>query len=160
MPLMLWVLVGVTVVVVVVIGLLAVGRVTFSLADQTRRSLYDLDEAVQFVGDDLSFETSARITYDDVKRILRWHLDYLEERGIAFEQAAGRDQSAVATGEGGPVVADEDDALAYVLGKVAEAGMDVDDVQVVEVLDGEVRYLEAIGAIGRPVAEPEDPGVA
>jgi hypothetical protein len=156
---MLWVLVAVTVVVVVVIGLLAIGRVTFTLADQTRRSLYDLDEAVQFVGDDLSYDTSARLTYDDVKQILRWHLDYLEERGIAFEAAEGDDEPAPErAGSGGPVVADEDDALAYVLGKVVEAGLDVDDVQVVEVLDGEVRYLEAIGAIGRPVQEPQDPG--
>src|SRR5262245_13529697 len=119
---MLWVLVGITALVVVVIGLLAVGRVTFTLADEPRRSLYDLDEATQFVGDSLSYETSAQLSYDEVKRILRWHLDYLEDRGVAFEGSQGDDDAAIArTRTGGPVVADEDDALAYVLGQVAEA---------------------------------------
>ena len=57
----------------------------------------------------------------------------------------------------GPLVAAEDDALAFVIGKATEAGLEVDDVWVVQVIQGNENYLEAIGAIGSELSMPEDP---
>ena len=51
----------------------------------------------------------------------------------------------------------EDDGLAYVIGQAAEAGLDVDDVHVVAVLETERDYLEAIGAIGPGWPTPATP---
>jgi len=48
----------------------------------------------------------------------------------------------------------EDDGLAYVIGQAGEAGMEVDDVQILAVLEAELEYLEAIGAVGPRVADP------
>ena len=58
----------------------------------------------------------------------------------------------------GPLVAAEDDALAYVLGMAAEADIEADDVWVVQVLDANEEYLRAIGALGEAIApaEPTD----
>ena len=52
------------------------------------------------------------------------------------------------------MVVAEDDGLAYVIGKAADAGLEVDDVQILAVLETERDYLEAIGAIGPRVADP------
>jgi hypothetical protein len=168
---MVWVFVVVAVVAVVCIALVAVGRVTLTLAEQPRRSYYDIDEAVELVAEDLPEHVTAELSYDDVRTLLQWHLDYLETKGVAFGPGEEpEDESAQARQpqpegvdvepvdpERGPLVADDDEALAYLLGKVAESGLEIDDVAVVEVLAGERRYLEAIGAIGREVPAPGDP---
>jgi hypothetical protein len=164
------VLLIVAAVAVVCIALVAVGRVTLTLAEQPRRSYYDIDEAVEFVGDELPEHVTAELSYDDVRALLRWHLDYLEAKGVAFGPGEEPDEDAAQARqpqpegvdvepvdpERGPLVADDDEALAYLLGKVAESDLDIDDVAVVEVLVAERRYLEAIGAIGRQVPAPGD----
>jgi hypothetical protein len=145
-----------TIVVVAVIGLISVGRVTYRLADAPPPSLFDLDEAVNFVAEQLPFEVSARLSYDDVRLVVGWHLDYLEAKGVAAET-----DEALALGlgqKGGPVVAADDEGVAYVLGRAEAADVDIDDVEVVLVLEAERAYLEAIGAIGSPVEPPLDPG--
>lgn len=135
----------VAVVAVIVIALVAVGREASTLATQPAQSHYDLEEAVTWVGDRLPEEVAARITYDDVRSILRWHLEYLRDRGVPVR----RDLT-----KGGPVVVEDDEGVAFVLLKADEAGLDVTDTEVATVLETELRYLEAIGAIGGEVADP------
>jgi hypothetical protein len=168
---MVWVFGAVTVVAVVCIALVAVGRVTFTLAEQPRQSYYDVDEAIEYVAESLPGHVTAEVSYDDVRAVLGWHLDYLEAKGVAYEpgedpeeeparrpQPEGVDVEPVDP-ERGPLVADDDEALAYVLGKLAESHREIDDADVVVVLESERRYLEAIGAIGREVPSPgADPG--
>jgi hypothetical protein len=86
--------------------------------------------------------------------MLTWHLDYLRDRGIARSQGVNELVS-------GPLVAAEDDALAYVLGRAADAELSIDDVWVAQVIAGNERYLEAIGAIGSQldaIADAEENG--
>ena len=135
-------------VLVVVIALVAVGRVTGTLDGQAPPSVYAVDEAVEFVADRLPDEVTAELSFDDVRAILQWHIEYLADRGVAVGKGDDRLIS-------GPLVAAEDDALAYVLGRAAEADMAVDDVWVVQVLDANEAYLRAIGAIG-PAIAPDD----
>jgi len=145
-----------TVVVVAAIGLISVGRVTYRLAEQPPPSLFDLEEAVEFVAERLPFEVSARLSYDDVRLVVGWHLDYLEGKGVAADTD---DRLILELGrKGGPVVAADDEGVAFVLGQAEQAGVDIDDVEVVLVLEAEVAYLEAIGAIGSAVDPPLDPG--
>lgn len=182
---MVWFFVLLTAVVVVVIGLVAVGRVTLTLADQPRPSSYDLDEAVELVADRLPDSATAQLSYDDVRAVLSLHLDYLEMKGVAFETGTidehgfPREREGEEAGGGGgeerhvepmqfpawpdaaasgPLVADDDEALPYVLGRLAETDHEIDDVHVVQVLEAERQYLEAIGAIGAAVPVPDDPG--
>jgi hypothetical protein len=146
------VLVVLTAVIVVVIALVTIGRLTYRLEEEPPTSVYDLEEAVEFVADRLPDEMTAQLTYDDVRSLLLWHLDYLEDRGVAREY--GDNVTS------GPLVAAEDEGLAYVLGRAADADMALDDVWVVRVLDASNAYLEAIGAIGGEVPEPPDPSAA
>ena len=141
------VLAVVAVVLVVVIALVAVGREAFTLGAQPKQAHFDLDEAVQFVAERLPDEVTATLSYDDVRSILRWHLEYLRDRGVP------RRRDLV---EGGPVVVEDDEGIAWVLGKADEVGMDVTDTEVAIVLETELQYFEAIGAIGGEVPEPPD----
>jgi hypothetical protein len=135
---------------VVAIGLVAVGRLAGQLAEQPRPAVYDRAEAVDFVADRLPDDVTAQLTYDELAQLLQWHLDYLEELGVA--RAQGVENVA-----NGPLVAAEDDALAFVIGRATDAGLAVDDVTVVQVIEGNEKYLEAIGAIGNQLPMPEDP---
>jgi hypothetical protein len=147
----LWVLVGLAVVVVTVIALVAVGRVTAELAAQPPRSVFELDDAVQWVADELPDDLTARLSFRDVRIVLESYVDYLELKGVAFE---GEDPE----GASGPLIAEDYEGLAFVLGRVTEAGLDeVTDVDVAQVLERAEAYLVAIGAVGRPVPGPEDP---
>jgi hypothetical protein len=139
---MAWVFVAVAAVLVVVIALVAVGRESFTMGAQPRQALFDLDEAVGFVADHLPGRVTARLSYDDVRRLLGWHLEYLRSRGVP-------DRREVAAGNGSDrVVIDEDEPVAFVLMRAEAAGVDATADDVVAVLDAETAYLAAIGAIG------------
>jgi hypothetical protein len=138
-------------VVVVAIGLVAVGAVTGRLAEEPKRSVFDLDEAVAFVADRLPDEVTATLSYEEVRQIIEWHLDELETKGVAGE--SDHDLEELPTG---PIVTD-DDSVAYVIGRANDVGLELDDLHVFQVLEVEQRYLRAIGAIGSEVPAPDDP---
>jgi len=140
------VIIVLAVLLILVIGVVAVGAVVNRLAVEAPVSVFDEDEAVEWIADRLPFEVAAQLSHDDVRALVLWHLEFLEGRGVATETAFEDAPDAV-------VVA-EDDGLAYVLGQASEAGIDVDDVQVVAVIEAEQDYLEAIGAIGPRVIDP------
>jgi hypothetical protein len=149
---MLVVFVVVAVVLVVAIGLVAVGAVTGRLATEPPTSVFDLDEAVHYVADRLPDDVTAELTYDEVRAVLGWYLDYLEVKGVA-----ARSDHELEARPSGPIVAGEDEGVAFVLGRATEAGVAVDDVQVLQVVEAGIDYLTAIGAIGTEVPPPPDP---
>jgi hypothetical protein len=132
-------------VIILVIALVAVGRETFTLGHQPQQAHFDLEEAVDFVAERLPDDVTGRLTYDDVRSILRWHIEYLRDRGVP----ARRDLI-----KGGPVVVEDDEGIAYVLMRADADGLDVTDRDVVVVLAAEQDYFGAIGAIGPEVADP------
>jgi hypothetical protein len=148
---MLVVFLVVAAVVVVIIGLIAVGSVTGRLVAEPRRSVFDLDEAVDYVAERLPDDVTSRLTFDDVRAVIGWHLDYLEEKGVA-----GESDHVIETLPSGPIVTADNEGIAYVLGRAGEAGVEVTDVEVVEVLEAELGYLRAIGAIGGELPTPRD----
>lgn len=128
----------VAVLVVIVIGLVAVGRETFIAAHTVRPAIFDMEEAVEFVSDTLDDRAASRLTPDDVKWILRTDADRLEE-------AAGKAD-----------VLEEHEACDAVMARLTGPRSKVVDAQdVTAVLAGRTRYLEAIGAIGPLAPEPE-----
>jgi hypothetical protein len=131
----------VTAFVVAAIGLVAVGGVTARLSAEPPSTVFDLDQAVPWVADRLDPETQARLTYEDVDAVLVWHLDYLEDRGVATERFA---PAAAA----GPSLVADDEGIAWIIGRVDATGLDISDDDVVEVLEAAQAYLETIGAIG------------
>jgi hypothetical protein len=131
---------------VLIIAVVTIGAVVGRLSVEPPLSVFDEDEAVHWIADRLPFEAAAQLSHEDVRALVLWQLEYLEDRGVATESAFTEAPDAV-------VVA-EDDELAYVLGRAGEAGLSVDDAHVLAVLETERDYLEAIGAIGPRVADP------
>ena len=128
-----------------VIAAVAVGSVTGRLARSPRRSVYDLDEAVEFVAERLPAEFTATLGYEDVRAVLGFHCDYLSEKGLASTKTADEMGS-------GLVVVTDDEPVAYVIGRCEAAGHEISDEAVATVLGVERAYYEAIGAIGPEVA--------
>lgn len=133
-----------------VIAAVSIGVVSGSLALRPRRSVYDLEEAVDFVADRLPDEVTARVSYDEVREVLLSHCRYLEQKGIASQRTADAIGSEL-------VVVPDDEPTAFVLGEVEAAGLDVADDDVVTILDVELRYYEAIGAIGPRLDDDPEP---
>lgn len=140
---MLWIFALLGLVIVVVIGLVVLGRETARLSSEARPAVFDLTEAVDYIADRLPLEAQGRLSHDDVRWILLADADLLEE---VPEGEPGVDDDA------DPQVVDEDDALARILALADASGRDLEDGDILAVLDGCMRYLDAIGAIG-PVVE-------
>jgi hypothetical protein len=116
--------------------------------------MFDMNEAVEFVADRLPDEVTARLSYDDDRRILHWHIDYLEAKGLASSATPGVLHHT--DDHGGPVVVADDDSVAGVIGKVADAGLELRDVDVMHTIEAELVSLPAIGAIGPSTVLPAE----
>jgi hypothetical protein len=134
--------------VVFVIAAVVVGREARRLAGQPPRPTLDLNEAVQWVARHLPFDVSAELSYDDVRRIIDWHLEYLRIRGVSSNGSSGRPQ--------GPVVVGGAETVDYVLERAEAVGSPYTATQVHAVLEAQMAYLESIGAVGP--APPDQPG--
>ena len=69
-------------VLVVVIGLVVLGRETQRLATTSRPAVFELDEAVGYIADLLPAEVQARISHDDVRWVLLTDADLLEQASL------------------------------------------------------------------------------
>jgi hypothetical protein len=132
-----------------VIAAVSVGGVTAQLAARSRRSVYDLAEAEEIVADLLPPEVSGEITFEDLRAALGWYVEFLQLRGIASTRG-GDDPGS------GLIVVDEEQALAFVLGRVEAAKVDqpgagLTDDQVFAILAANRSYERSIGLIGDPV---------
>ena len=142
---MVWLFAVVAAVLVFVIAAVTVGREAFRLGHQAPATIFDLDEAVTRVADDLPLEAQARLTYDEVRTLIRAELDHLARRGVLAEP--GGDLPAGDTPE---VVLADDESVAYVLGRAEEQRLAVSDDDVYRVVAALHRYLAGIGAVGPP----------
>jgi hypothetical protein len=150
-PAVVWLFVVVAALLVFVIAAVTVGREAFRLGHQPPATIFDLDEAVVQVADDLPFEAQARLSYDDVRALIRAELDHLERSGMLA--GPGR-EITLPDGDTPDVVLDDDESVAYVLGRAEELELDVTDEDVHRVIVGLHRFLAGIGAVGPPA----DPG--
>lgn len=137
----------VAVAIVFIIAAVVIGREARRLDAVPPQPTFDPDEAVAWVAENLPFEVSAVLSHDDVRRIIDWNLEFFRLKGVS-----GNGHSAVPDG---PVVVGGAETVDYVLARARQAGEDYTPTQVHAVLDAQMTYLEAIGAIG-PEAPPEE----
>jgi hypothetical protein len=145
--------VGIVFVVIAALGVFAIaagaiGTVTHRLAAEHPATVFSVEEAVVFIGDDLDEERSARLSYDDVRRVVRWYVDFLDANELTDEQAYEEGE--------GLIVVDDELVLAY-LQERAQGDDRLDASDVAALHDGLVRYVEEIGAVGGQVTEPVEP---
>ena len=141
---MIWLIVAVGAVAVVVIAFVAVGLAVGRLEQETAPAVYRLSDAVDYVADRLPGEVTARISYDDVRVVLGWHLDWFAAVGLATSHGVELGDSAVAVDE--MAVADTDAACDAVVARSLQEG-GPDPVDVVCILEAQLSYLAEIGAL-------------
>jgi hypothetical protein len=135
-------------VVVFAIAAGAIGTVTHRLAVEHPATVFSVEEAVVFIGDDLDDERSARLSYDDVRRVVRWYVDFLDANELTDEQAYDEGE--------GLIVVDDELVLAYLQDRgQGDAALDAADVAALH--GGLVRYVGEIGAVGAQVTGPVEP---
>jgi hypothetical protein len=128
------------------IAAVAVGRETFTMATQPRQTLFDIEEAVAWIGEQLPEAVTARVSYDDVREVVLWQMDYLVSRRVPVQ----RDRVA-----GRRVFVEDAEGVAFVLERVDAYEMDVTDDEVSAIVDATMAYLVAIGAVGRALTTEE-----
>jgi len=136
---------------VFVIAAVVVGREAHRLDSLAPRSVYIIEEAVEFVAEHLPAETQARLTPDELEQLLTFHMRWLHSKGLQPSNVVDRRQDIVT-----PVVVREDTVVGYLLGEAERNGIEIlDDVDVVNVVDAHMAYFEAIGAVGPAASDPD-----
>ncbi|MFQ5558163.1 MAG: hypothetical protein ACE5GB_11745 [Acidimicrobiales bacterium] len=150
---MIWIFVGAGAVLVVAIAVAALGMVVGRLEHETRPALYEFEDAVDYIADRLPDEVTARVSYDDVRQVLRWHLDWFSSVGLSTRHGQELGDPALAPDD--VVVGDDTAAVEAVVARsLDENGPDALDV--VCILDMQMRYLTAIGALDSEDGDPGD----
>src|SRR5215216_3468918 len=146
-----WVFAVVAAILVFVMAAVVIGREARRLDAVAPRVIYNLDEAVDFVADRVPEETQARLTPEELERLLIFHLRWLHAKGLQPADVVDRRQDIET-----PTVIDEDTVVGYLLGEAEREGVELlDDVDAVAVVDAHLAYFDAIGAVG-PQAAGDD----
>lgn len=121
-----------------------VGREAHRLDAVAPRSVYVVDEAVEFVAEYLPIDSQARLTPAELEQLLTIHMRWLHAKGLQPTNVVDRRQDIADL-----VIVGENDLTAYLLAESEQAGIEIlDDVDVVNVVDAHLAYFEAIGAVG------------
>jgi hypothetical protein len=146
-----WVFAAVAAVGVFVIAAVVIGREAHRLDAVAPRVVYNVEEAVEFVGEHVPPATQGRLTPGELEQLLTYHMRWLHAKGLQPRDVTDRRQDIET-----PTVIDEDTVVGYILGEAERDGVDVlDDVDVVAVVDAHLAYFDAIGAVG-PRAAGDD----
>ncbi len=125
-----------TIVAVVVIGLIFVGSAVSKTSAMPKQIVVDVHEAINFCAEAIPVAVSSILSYDDVRRILRLHLEWLQAYHFAPEG-----------GSDGPIVFEEFDALDYVMERADIVGFEVERDHAAAVIEAHSSYLQVMGAI-------------
>ena len=126
------------------IAAVVVGREARRLDAVAPRSVYLVDEAVEFVAEYLPEETQARLTPAELEQLLTFHMRWLHAKGLQPSNVIDRRQDIAEL-----VVVGEDTLVGYLLGEAERNEIEIlDDVDAVNVVDAHLAYFDAIGAVG------------
>ncbi len=133
--------------VVFLIAAVLIGREARRLDQEPPPAVFDLDEATTWVAGHLPFEVSAVLTFDDVRQILEWNLEFLRAKGMSGGVEPPSPEGSVVVGP--------EEVADYVLERARSLDSPWSEDQVAAVLDAQFGYFDAIGAIG-PEASPDE----
>ena len=143
----------------VVLGALAVGlilliaavailRESHRLAALPPRPTFDPDAALEWVVQHIADDAAATLTVDDVRVILDLQLQYFKAKGVS--------QNGSSANPVGPVVIGGSETVSYILEQAAAKGNVFTAEQVHAVVETQLAYLRAIGAVGSKADDFDD----
>ena len=133
---------------VVAIAAVFVVREAGRIAKEPPASIFDPDDAYEWVVEHLPDDVAATLTADDVRRILEMQLEFFRRKGVAGNGTRGAPS--------GPVVVGGAEQVAYIVERSAATGEAYIPDQVYPVVETQLSYLRAIGAIGPPAPPDEN----
>ncbi len=133
---MVFVILGLAAVLVIVIALVFVGDAVGKTSNMPDQIVVDVHEAIDFCAEALPSDVTAVMTFDDLRRILRLHLEWIQAYHWSPEG-----------NEEGPILFEEFDALDYVMERAAAIRLEVPRGHVAQVIDVHSSYLQVMGAI-------------
>jgi hypothetical protein len=136
---------------VIAIAAAIVVREAGRLAKEPPPPVFDLEEAYEWVVAHVPDDVAATLTPDDVRRILDLQVEFFERKGVSGNGSNRTPAGSVVVG--GPETVD------YIIERAAAAGEEYLPEQVHAVIETQLSYLRAIGAVGPP-APPADGGGA
>ena len=154
---MIWLFLTLGVVLVAGIAMYAVGSAVGRLEASALPAVLEVDDAVDWIADRLPDEAAGQLSRDDVVDVVGWYLESFAEVGLAASHGQELGDGALSDDAEGRVVAPLDDALDHVVARGLERRDPLNAVAVAMVADLLGTYLEAMGAIGRPVGGPANP---
>ncbi|CAI8350198.1 MAG: Uncharacterised protein [Acidimicrobiales bacterium AG-410-I20] len=143
---MIWLFIVLGVLLVVAIAFAFVGATTNRLQQNAQPVVFEVEDAVDWVAEQLPDEAAGQLTYSEVVTITRWWLEYFDQIGLTTEhgQEIGDEALSEETQE---KIAELDDAVDYVVARSLEQEEPLDSVAVVVVVDLLRIYLAEMGAI-------------
>jgi hypothetical protein len=121
---------------VVIVALVSVGAAVAKTAAMPDQIVIDAAEGIEFCAQALPVEVTAVLSYDELRRLLRLHLEWVQAYHWAPE------------GDGqGPILFEELDPVDYIMERAGVVGLDVTRQQVVAVIGAHSSYLQVMGVI-------------
>jgi hypothetical protein len=149
---------------VLVTGLLVVGvacaigawfviREAARMAAEPPPPVFDPVEAYDWVVENVPDQVAATLTPDDVRRILDFQMEFFQRKGVA-----GNGSSVKPPGSPpGDVIIGGAETVDYILERARTTGEEYYPEQVYAVIETQLEYLRAIGAVGPPIRDDEPP---
>ena len=132
---------------VFIIAAVTVGRESRRLDSFAPRAVYELEQATKFVADRLPKDTQARLTFEELRKLLVFHMRWMHQQGLQPAGVIERRQDIAEE-----IVINEETVAAYLLGAAEQNRIEIlDDVDVVHVVQAHLDYFDAIGAVGPTV---------
>ena len=150
-------IIAVAVVAVVAIALGAVGSVSRELSNTPAPVVLDLIHEVDWIADQLPDEVAGRLSEDELKQVLYWHLEYVGYQGATEDPDLVADFAdvGVEVPDVDIPVARLDDATDYVVERALATGDEISSLDAVVVLDLHIQYLGLLGAVGPEANDDE-----
>ncbi len=123
-------------VLVVVVGLVFVGDAVGKTSAMPDHIVVDSHEAIEFCAEALPVEITATLSYDELRRVIRLHLEWVQAYHWSPEGQAD-----------GPVIFEEFDPLDYVMERIDLTRIDASREQAAAVIQAHSAYLQVVGAI-------------
>jgi hypothetical protein len=133
---------------ILLIAALAILRESKRLAALPPRPTFDPDAALDWVVQHIADDAAATLTVDDVKVILDLQLQYFKAKGVS--------QNGSTSHPVGPVVIGGSETVSYILEQAAARGAVFTPEQVHAVVETQLAYLRAIGAVGTKADDFDD----
>lgn len=129
-------LIVVAAVLVVVIALVSVGWAVGKTTAMPPQIVIDVEEAIEFCAEALPVEVTSVVTYDELRRLLRLHLEWIQAYHWAPEGHSD-----------GPILFEELDAVDYMVERADTIDLEVSRDHIVAVIEAHSAYLQVVGAI-------------